>query len=105
MGARDQDARRPTREMPPWHVDRTIGIQKFKDDPSLTDEEIATIAAWVDAGAPRGNPADMPPLRAVRRRAAAGRSASPISIVKFPRIKVPAAGPDLFGDLFTDIPI
>ena len=38
------------REMPPWYIDRRIGIQKFKDDPSLTDAEIATIAAWVDAG-------------------------------------------------------
>ena len=49
------------REMPPWHIDRTVGIQRFKDDPSLSDEEIHTIGAWVDAGAPRGNPADMPP--------------------------------------------
>jgi hypothetical protein len=51
-------------QMPPWHVDRTVGIRRFKDDPSLTDEEIATIAAWVDGGAPRGNAADMPPPRA-----------------------------------------
>jgi hypothetical protein len=51
------------REMPPWHVDRNIGITKFKDDPSLTDAEIATIAKWVDGGAPMGNPADMPPPR------------------------------------------
>ena len=48
------------REMPPWFIDRTIGIQKYKNDPSLTDEEIATIVKWVDAGAPQGNPADMP---------------------------------------------
>jgi hypothetical protein len=51
------------RQMPPWHVDRTIGIRKFKDDPSLSDAEIATIVGWVDAGAPRGNPADMPAPR------------------------------------------
>jgi hypothetical protein len=51
------------RDMPPWFVDPTIGIRKFKDDPSLTDEEIATIVAWVDGGAPEGNPADMPPPR------------------------------------------
>jgi hypothetical protein len=51
------------REMPPWYIDRHIGIQKFKDDPSLTDAEIATIAGWVDAGAPAGNPADMPKPR------------------------------------------
>ncbi len=49
------------RQMPPWHVDRTVGIRQFKDDPSLTDQEIATLVAWADAGAPRGNPADMPP--------------------------------------------
>jgi len=48
------------RLMPPWHVERNIGIQKFKDDPSLTDDEIATISAWVDQGAPKGNIADMP---------------------------------------------
>ncbi len=51
------------REMPPWHIDRNIGLNRFKDDPSLTDREIATIAAWVDAGAPKGNAADMPAPR------------------------------------------
>jgi hypothetical protein len=51
------------RDMPPWFIDHTIGIRKFKDDPSLSDQEIATIVAWVDGGAPEGNRADMPPLR------------------------------------------
>ena len=51
------------REMPPWHAVRNVGIQKFKNDPSLSDDEIATIVAWVDAGAPRGDPADLPPPR------------------------------------------
>ena len=49
--------------MPPWHIDPHVGIQSFKDDPSLSDEEIETIVKWVDAGAPRGNPADMPKPR------------------------------------------
>ena len=49
--------------MPPWHIDRKVGITKFKDDPSLTDAEIATIVNWVDRGAPQGDPADMPPPR------------------------------------------
>ena len=56
-------ARVTRREMPPWHVDRTVGISKFKDDISLTDGEIATITGWIDAGMPRGNAADMPPPR------------------------------------------
>jgi mono/diheme cytochrome c family protein len=51
------------RSMPPWHVDRTVGIRKFKDDISLSDQEIATIASWIDGGAPRGNPADLPAPR------------------------------------------
>ncbi len=51
------------RQMPPWHIDRTIGITKFKDDPSLTDAEIATISNWVNQGALEGNPADMPAPR------------------------------------------
>src|SRR5258708_37833267 len=51
------------REMPPWYIDRNIGITEFKDDPSLTDAEIATISKWVDAGALMGNPTDMPKPR------------------------------------------
>jgi hypothetical protein len=49
------------RLMPPWHIDRTIGIRHFRNDPSLTDEQIATIVRWVDAGTPMGDPKDMPP--------------------------------------------
>ena len=49
-----------TRQMPPWHIDKTVGIQQFKNDRSLTDAQIATIVKWVDAGAPKGDPKDMP---------------------------------------------
>jgi hypothetical protein len=38
------------RVMPPWHIDRNVGITKFKDDPSLTDAQIALVSAWVDHG-------------------------------------------------------
>jgi hypothetical protein len=51
------------RNMPPWFIDRTVGIHDFKNDVSLTDQEIATISKWVDAGAPMGNSADMPSPR------------------------------------------
>src|SRR5712692_4148744 len=43
------------REMQPWHLDKTVGIQKFKNDSSLSDEQIATIVVWVDGGAPLGD--------------------------------------------------
>ena len=46
------------REMPPWGADTTV--RAYKNDASLTDAEIATIVAWVDGGAPRGNDADLP---------------------------------------------
>ncbi|PCI75605.1 MAG: hypothetical protein COB20_12465 [SAR86 cluster bacterium] len=48
------------RVMPPWHLDKTVGIQDFENDVSLTNEEIELIASWVDAGAPEGNPEDLP---------------------------------------------
>jgi mono/diheme cytochrome c family protein len=50
-----------TRRMPPWHLDKTVGIQEYKNDRSLSDAEIETIVSWVEAGAPEGNPADAPP--------------------------------------------
>src|SRR5437762_8631233 len=46
------------REMPPWSADPQFG--HFKNDPRLTQDDIDTIAAWVDAGAPRGDDRDMP---------------------------------------------
>ena len=49
-----------TRQMPPWHLDKTVGIQKFKNDRSLSDSQIDTIVKWVDAGAPKGELKDMP---------------------------------------------
>src|ERR687885_2463061 len=43
--ARSIKAKVTAREMPPWYIDRNVGIHRFKDDSSLTDEEIATIVA------------------------------------------------------------
>jgi hypothetical protein len=51
------------REMPPWYIDKNVGVRHFKNDVSLSDAEIATIVNWVDGGAPQGNPADMPAAR------------------------------------------
>jgi hypothetical protein len=46
--------------MPPWQIDKTVGVQKFKNDRSLTEDQVSTILKWVDAGAPQGDPKDMP---------------------------------------------
>ena len=53
-------ARVASRQMPPWHLDKNIGIQKYKNDRSLTDQEIDTIVRWVNASSPAGDPKDMP---------------------------------------------
>lgn len=58
--ARSIKERVSARQMPPWHIDKTVGIQQFKNDRSLSDEQIDTVVRWVDAGAPRGDPKDMP---------------------------------------------
>jgi hypothetical protein len=86
------------REMPPYFVESNIGIQKFKDDPRLSDREIAKVAAWVDAGAPRGNPADMPPPLKF-----AGVDewtiGTPDLVVSSPTFVVKAIAPDYHGEI------
>ena len=58
--ARSIKERVVSRQMPPWHIDPTVGITEFKNDRSLTNAQIDTVVRWVDGGAPRGNPEDMP---------------------------------------------
>jgi len=47
-------------QMPPWHIDKGVGIQQFTNDRSLSDEQIDTIVRWVDGGALKGDMKDMP---------------------------------------------
>jgi mono/diheme cytochrome c family protein len=65
-----EDARRYARRireqvanrlMPPYYYDNDIGIQELEHDWRLSQEDIDMVVAWVDQGAPLGNPADMPP--------------------------------------------
>ena len=46
--------------MPPWYMEKDIGIQDYKNDPSLNDEEIAAISTWARSGTPKGNTANAP---------------------------------------------
>ena len=88
------------RQMPPWFLDKTIGIQKYKNDPSLSDADLATIVKWVDEGAPEGNPADMPPgLKG--DDLSTWRIGEPDLIVNYPEFTMPAHGADLYGTIQT----
>ncbi|MFM8534302.1 MAG: c-type cytochrome [Acidimicrobiia bacterium] len=83
--------------MPPWYIEKNIGIQHYKNDPSLSDAEVAKIAKWADSGAPRGNPADAPkPL--VFEDADAWHAGEPDLIVESPEITVKANTPDWWGE-------
>jgi hypothetical protein len=86
------------REMPPWFIEKNVGIQKFQDDPSLSDEEIALIGAWADAGAPEGNPADMPPPRQFPETGA-WAFGQPDLIVNSPLITIATSGSDRYVDI------
>lgn len=84
--------------MPPWYVEKNIGIQKFKNDPSLSAEEIAKIAKWADSGAPRGNPGDMPPAR-TWNDSSKWSIGTPDLVVKTTDILVKGTAPDWWGEI------
>ena len=86
------------REMPPWFIEKNIGIQHFKDDISLTDDEIATFGAWADAGAPRGDLADLPPP-IEWADADEWTIGTPDLIVSTPVMTVPAVAPDYHDEI------
>jgi len=95
------------REMPPYHYDTSVGIQELKNDMRLSEDEIRTIAAWVDAGAPLGNPADLPPPvtfpDAAEFRLAA-QFGPPDIIVKSAPYTVPASGQDRWWQPVVEVP-
>ncbi|HTD44343.1 MAG TPA: hypothetical protein VK687_09190, partial [Bryobacteraceae bacterium] len=89
------------REMPPWYIDKNVGIRNFSNDVSLSDQEIATIVQWVDSGAPQGNPADMPPPR--KFDDSDQWHIRPDLIVQLPKdVIVPAQAADRWIDVLAD---
>ena len=82
--------------MPPWYIEKDVGIQRFKGDLSLTEEEIAKIAWWADNGAPRGNPGDLPPPLEFTG-ANEWHIGEPDLILSSPDIEVAARTPDWWG--------
>src|SRR6185369_12288727 len=90
-----------SREMPPWGIDPHIGIQSFKNDPSLRPDEIEKIVKWVDAGAPMGNAAEMPKPREFddSDRWHIGK---PDLVVTSPKHVVPPEAADWWGSYYVE---
>ena len=87
------------RLMPPYYYDTDVGIQELQHDWRLSQEDINTIVAWVDQGAPFGDPDDMPPpadLRATDDWSLAAELGPPDLLAPSTPIDVPAAGLDLW---------
>ncbi|MGZ3402681.1 MAG: redoxin domain-containing protein [Phenylobacterium sp.] len=77
-----------THRMPPWDADPKVG--HFKDDKSLTPDEIKTMVRWIEAGAPRGDGPDR--LAEVRHVAPEWPLGKPDLIIDIPSYKIPASG-------------
>jgi mono/diheme cytochrome c family protein len=77
-----------SKAMPPWFADPRFG--RFDNDPSLTEQQIATLVAWANAGAPKGNPHDAPPPS---QRTQGWNIARPDVVLKMPApVRIPAGG-------------
>ncbi len=84
--------------MPPWYVEKNIGIQHYKDDNSLSELDLARISRWADSGAPEGNPADMPKPRVLGDNSK-WTLGEPDLIVPSAEVTVKAGDPDYWGEL------
>src|SRR6266566_4672715 len=98
-----------TRQMPPWHLDRSVGVQKFKNDMSLTDEQVDTIVRWVDDGALQGDPKDLPPPKPLvtdnEWQAVRDGLGPPDLIIQSAEYTMPAQHQDVWFRPMSDIPL
>ena len=85
--------------MPPFYVEPGIGIQDFKNDHPLSDEELAVIQAWVANGAQAGDPSDMPEPIDWPEDDVGWTLGEPDLVVQGVQMTMPAVGPDRWGDI------
>ena len=84
--------------MPPFFLEKDIGINRFKNDYSLSDLELAMIQAWADNGAPQGNPDNAPPLLSFEE-SFEWSIGTPDLVLRSRDVSRPAVGPDWWGDI------
>lgn len=97
------------RQMPPWHIDPSVGVQEFKNDMSLSDAQIETIVKWVDGGAPQGDPKDMPPAKPLvtnnEWQGVNDGFGPPDLVIKSSEYTMPAVSQDIWYRPMSDIPL
>jgi hypothetical protein len=96
------------RNMPPWSIDKSIGIRHFANDRSLSEKQIGTIVHWVDAGAPLGDKNDLPVARQWNDENAwqtAKLLGEPSFVVKSEDYTMPAVGQDVWWKPVSALPI
>lgn len=84
--------------MPPWYMEKDIGIQAYKEDPSLTDEELALISTWARSGTPKGDVADAPDAL-VFDDSLKWKAGEPDLVVKMNDVTKLAGTPDWWGEI------
>jgi hypothetical protein len=98
-----------SRQMPPWHIDRSVGVQKFKNDMSLSDDQLATIVKWVEQGAIEGNPKDLPPAKPLVQdnqwQGVTDGFGPPDLVISSGEMTMPAVHQDEWWRPMSDIPI
>ena len=84
--------------MPPWYMEKDVGIQSYKNDPSLSEAELAAISTWARTGTPKGDLADAPePL--VFDDSLKWAAGEPDLIVKTNSVTKLAGTPDWWGEI------
>jgi mono/diheme cytochrome c family protein len=79
------------REMPPWPADPN-GKEKFRNDRRLNQQDIDTLVAWVNAGAPKGNDADLPPMPKFAQGWLDAKGRAPDLVIPAPEVDLPVRG-------------
>jgi hypothetical protein len=93
-----------TREMPPWPADPAKSV-KFRNDARLSKQEIDTIAAWVDAGAPKGEDAELPPMPKSEDGWMHAEGRKPDLVIALPGdVHIPATGEIRYVRLLVKVP-
>ena len=91
-----------TKQMPPWFANPEKSTLKFANDRRLSPSEVATIVAWVDAGAPKGEDADLP---AFPKYATGWTFGEPDVVIEMPvDYEVPAEGEIPMQNFYVPVP-